>query len=1006
MDEKQSKGKQEDENTEEELIEELPGESLEGEAEEEEEVLTRSTQEPTLTGKQRRAEKRKNKKSRQQERFDRKWDKKKRRGRGFSRRVRNFIAVIAVLIMIAGVGGLLYLNKEYGGMVREAHNNSKEKIANLDISIFLGKEASQIYDAEGALLTELVTHKFNYLKFNQIPDHAKHAIIAIEDERFLTHDGIDYKSIVRAGYELYKNDGKITQGGSTITQQLVKNTILTQEQSYTRKLEEVFIAIELEKTIPKSQILEYYFNNIYFGRGATGLDSASTYYFSKPATELSLEETTFLLAIPNNPTMYDPINNKPNTLKRQQRILKKMYEQEYITEKEFTDATLSPIELVIKEREVPSETYLVSYAISDATKKIMELNGFKMKNNFKTEEEEKAYREAYGAQFTKYNQEIRSGGYIIYTSLDQQMQNMAQDVVNKEMAYATATNPDTLLYKRQATVVVIDNETGLVQAIVGGRTQDNVANTFNRGFLMHRQPGSAIKPLLVYTPAIENGYFARSTVTDRQIKNGPRNVTGTFIGATTIENAVINSINTIPFQLIQEVGIKKSLNYLKELDFTKVVKEDERPTAAIGGMTYGATPLEMAGGFSTLARHGQHLEPTSITSIQTTNKQELYKYKPSPKEVYDPGAAFLMTQILEKTAENTNRTGMSGKLSNYATAVKTGTTNDIRDVWYVGYTPHYTTSVWVGEDTPTRMHNKTSYDDPMNIWHKVMSEINKHRQQIEIFSKPNGALFQGYVNPRNNRVSYTKVKGWRSELIPTSRMKKQEEADAKLEAERQEKLKEQAKLKAEEDKKKKEEIAKKIELERKEEERIDKLLQAQGTSLKEEKDKAERIGTLLVGLNGYQVYRKGAYDTVDSKVKEIQGVIDTLYHVVYKENYQEKLNKEVTRVDNQKDQVERGIILEAERVELERIRAEEYVIKEAERRKLQAESEQKRKAAQEKLDRDKAEAEVRRKAEEEKRRQEELNKPAPIPPKVEAKPSVGEGEDVEGEDIDSNEEGD
>jgi penicillin-binding protein 1A len=517
---------------------------------------------------------------------------------------------------------------------------------------------------------------------------------------------------------------------------------------------------------------------------------------------------------------------------------------------------------------------------------------------------------------------------------------------------------------------------------------------------MHRQPGSAIKPLLVYTPAIEHRYFANSKVTDKEIKNGPKNVTGKYIGATTIQEAVIKSINTIPHQIIQEVGVVKSLNYLKEMNFTKIVKEDERPTSAIGGMTYGATPLEMAGGFSTLARNGEYLEPTSITVIKDTKENDIYRFKKQPKRVYDAGASYLMTKILEKTAENKGKTGLSGQLEGHATAVKTGTTNDIRDVWYVGYTPHYTTSVWVGEDTPKRMDDKTSYDDPLNIWHRIMTEINKTKPQVVTFAKPKNALFKGYVDPRTNRVSYSARKGWYAEEIPLIRMKRQEEADARAEEKRQLKIKEQAKIKAEEAKKKAEELAKQKEIERKADEKLDIALQAQGTTLLEEKRKVMLIERLLSDLKANQVYSQSAYPKADQDVATLQEHVNSLFHFDYREKYQNILNTEIDRIADQKDQVERAIIYKKEQAEIDAIRAEEAKIQEQKRLELQAELERKKREAQIKLDRERAKAEQERlekeKKDREQKEKEEANKPKPpvTPPVTPVVPPVTETPDT------------
>lgn len=909
--------------------------------------VSESKEKPSRVGKTPRKVKREEKKARKKkQRLE--WKQAKKNHRKTVRgRIWLFMKVCILLFLLAVLGAVgwvgWYFYDTYWDTAKTAYEASQEKVATLDESIFKDKGETVIYDKDGKVLANLATHQYRYLPYDKIPENAKLATIAIEDVRFLEHTGVDVKALGRAGYQLIKNNGEITQGGSTITQQLVKNSILTHEQTFSRKFEEIFISLELEKMIPKSKILEYYLNNIYFGRGAYGIESASNYYFSKSSKKLTLAEISFLMAIPNNPSLYDPIDKKENTLKRQNRILKKMYESEFITQKEFTDASLKPIKLKIKKRVIPPENNLVSFAISDATKQLMKANGFKMKSTFDTEEERKVYQEKYTEAFEKYNVDIRDGGYEIKTVLDQKMQKQAQEVVDNTTRYATAKDDKSGLYKRQAASVIIDNKTGQVNAIVGGRTQDGISNTFNRGFLAYRQPGSTIKPILAYTQAFERKYYPDSKVTDKELRNGPNNVNMRFTGSVTIEHAVIKSINTIPFQLIQEAGVKESLQYLKNMNFSKIVKTDEVPVAAIGGLTYGVTPLEMASAYSTLSRNGEYLEPTSIKSIHRTSGEQIYKFKVKPKRVYDAGASYLMTKVLQKVAHNKGSHGLSGQIPGYITATKTGTTNANKDVWMAGYSPYYTTVVWVGEDSPRPM-SISSYDDPMVIWNKTMKKIHNGLPKVSKFDKPKDALFAGYVNPYNGRLSYTYKGGWRKELIPTSRMKKQEAEDHKAELARKKQEEEAAKKQRELEKKQALERKKQEEKIRKQEAKIDKYLKAQGSSLAEEKARIQEVEALLSDLQNYQVYNRGAFDSADLQIRTLDEAIDALMVVDNKEKYQKKLDTEIARIDDQKDQVERAIILQEDKAERDVLRAEEARVKEQERQRLAEQLERDRKA--------------------------------------------------------------
>lgn len=877
------------------------------------------------------------------------------------RQVRTYILLLLkmllVSLVIGLVGGGAYLYNNYGHLIFDAYKDARDKTETLDMGIFTDREPTEIYDKDGNLLRELAVHDFEYIEIDDIQDSIKLATIAIEDERYLEHDGVDLKAIARAGYTLVQNNGEITQGGSTITQQLVKNNILTFDQTYSRKLTEVFIAYELEKQLTKKQILEYYLNNIYFGHGAYGIESASNYYFSKPSQDLTLAEATFLMAIPNNPSLYDPFDRPENTEKRQARILQKMFEQNFITHEEFTEASLQDIQLKVTERVYEPETYLVSYAISDATKKLMQAEGFIFKYDFTSDEERSEYNKIYSESFTRHNQAIRKGGYIIHTSLDQKMQTTVQDIVNKEMSYSTTKDGKSGLYKRQATSVVLDNKTGMVQAIVGGRTQVDVANTYNRAFLARRQPGSTIKPLLVYTPLFERSHTKDSVVVDEPVKNGPKNVTGSYIGKTTVEKAVINSINTIPFKMIQQIGVPTSLSYLKEMEFSGIVDADNNPTSAIGGMTYGATTLEMAGAFSTLARNGEFMDSTSTKSIHdASNGTLIYEWKPETKKVYDAGASYMMTEVLEKTAENTNFTdGRNGKLQGYATAVKTGTTNNVKDVWYAGYTPYYTMVVWVGEDTPKQMQGKTSYDDPLDIWTTTMKQIHKGLPEKPHFDKPTNALKTVWIKGSNGRLSDIARTGWKKAEVPMSRWNKQVEEDRKAEELRQKKLEEERKAKEEAERLRLEEEERRAEEKRKQEEELNNFLKTKGTSLNEEKQKLSDAEYYLNALANFYLSNDSQYARAEGYIQEVQTAIDKLIYIDYKNDMQGKLQEQIVRIDNQKDLIEKDKIYREYRQQQDTNRIKENEIKQQERERLQKELAQKAQKEKERLEREQEE---------------------------------------------------
>ena len=362
-----------------------------------------------------------------------------------------------------------------------------------------------MYDRDGDLLFTLRGEKdAYYLEYEDIPDAAKLAMISIEDKKFVNHRGVDPIAIIRAAVELVKNAGEITQGGSTITQQLSRNVFLTHKVSWQRKVEEIFISVELEKKYSKEDILEYYLNNIYFSNGYYGIQAASQGYFGKDADELTLSQIAFLCAIPNGPSLYDPYDHPENTIKRRNRILEEMLEDEKITQEQH-DAAVAEEITVQKKKKTTVSDYVETYVLKSSTEALMREGGFEFKNTFQSEEEKAAYNEEYSAFYDECLQSLYVGGYRIYTSIDTDMQKELQNAVNSKLSGFTGLTDDGD-FKVQGSAVCIDNETGRVVAIVGGRkTDESKSYALNRAYQSYRQPGSAIKPLLVFAPILERG---------------------------------------------------------------------------------------------------------------------------------------------------------------------------------------------------------------------------------------------------------------------------------------------------------------------------------------------------------------------------------------------------------------------------------------------------------------------------------------------------------------------
>lgn len=639
-----------------------------------------------------------------------------------------FFAKFQIFLMFVLIGGLAYYY--YGGyasQVQKLHSEAVKLVKESDESTFRSAQTSSVYDANGELISKIRGSKdVYYVSSEDIPADAKAAIISIEDKKFYRHHGVDYKAIVRAFVAMVKN-GEVTQGGSTITMQLARNIYLSTEQTWQRKVEEIFIALEMERVYSKDKILEYYLNNIYFGNGYYGIQAASRGYFNKDVQDLDLSQIAYLCGIPNNPTMYDPLNHLDKGVGRRNRILKNMLDDGKISETRYNQAVSEEIVLERPE-ETAKNDYVETYTYSCATKALMSLEGFEFQYDFDTQEEEDAYDEAYSELYDECQKKLYTSGYQIYTSIDLTMQQELQDTVNDTLSDFTETTDDGV-YTLQSSAVCIDNDTGFVKAIVGGRSQDFSGYTLNRAYQSFRQPGSTIKPLIVYTPAFENGYTPDSHVVDQPIEDGPKNAGGSYRGEITVRTAVENSINTIAWQLYTELTPKVGLSYLKEMNFSKIVAADETPATALGGFTNGVSAVEMASGYATIENDGVYREPTCVTSILDADGNVVYIAPQEETIVYKQNAARMMTDVLQGVIKEGTARGLS--LGDMPCAGKTGTTNGSKDGWFVGYTRYYTTSVWVGYDMPKTLDNLQGATYPGKIWQSFMSKIHEGLEPLD-----------------------------------------------------------------------------------------------------------------------------------------------------------------------------------------------------------------------------------------------------------------------------------
>lgn len=619
--------------------------------------------------------------------------------------------------------------KRVGIPVVTMYKEATKDVAKSSKDTFQAEQTSLVYDVDGNEIKKLKQEKdVSYLDYEDIPDAAKLAIISIEDKNFTTHHGIDIEGIARAGVSLVLNRGNITMGGSTITQQLARNVFLGYEKTYSRKIKEMFIAVALEQKYTKQEILEFYLNNVYFANGYYGIESASEAYFNKEAKDLSISQIAFLCSIPNSPNRYDPYKHKDSTLKRRDRILKNMYEDGYISQSQYEKSLDEKITIMPK-KETTTNDYAETYILKCATEALMKEQGFEFKTTFASDSEKEKYNEEYDELYNTCKKSLYSAGYRIYTSIDMEKQKQLQDSVSSQLSMFTEKTDDGV-YKVQGAAVSIDNSTGKVAAIVGGREEDQEGYGLNRAYQSFRQPGSAIKPILVYTPALERGYTPDSTLDDSRMtgSDAVSNAGYSYSGAISLRRAVEKSSNVATYRLYEELGPRSCMKYLEALNFKGLDKKDYKynQTLCIGGFTNGTTVIEMAAGYATIANDGEYRTPDCIIKITDAKGNDIVPEDTSTKSVYSSSASRMMTSVLQSCVTESEGTAHVCQLDvDMPAACKTGTTNDYVDGWLCGYTPYYTTAVWVGMDKYKSVENLKGNTYPASIWTNYMNKIHQ-----------------------------------------------------------------------------------------------------------------------------------------------------------------------------------------------------------------------------------------------------------------------------------------
>ena len=635
------------------------------------------------------------------------------------------IITIFIILFVLGCIGIASVFFIYGDNIKECYATAKEKIENISANEFSDDQTSLVFDKDNNLLMKIKGSKENYyLLYKDIPDTVKEAFIAIEDHRFLEHNGVDYIATARAAVAILLNNGELVQGGSTITQQLARNMFLTTEKTMDRKLTEIFIAWELENRYSKEDILEFYINNINYANGCYGIEAAAKEYFGQSVSELTDSQMVFLCAIPQNPTYNDPRNYMTNTLRRRDNIIRAMEQYGYISTAKSEEMLNEKIS--IKDSSViDNHNYIETYAKHAAAEAIMESQlHFEFKYDL-TNEEREEYEQEYKEAYDEANRMLEENGYSIYTSLSLEQQGIIQSNLDDILSEYTALTSEEE-YSLQGAVTLIDNDTGLVTAIVGGRTPLKHIYTINRAYQSYRQPGSSIKPLVAYTPYFEdenNSYSDIKLDKVTPLYSGQDVPSGTG-KRTTIINAVKWSYNGVPWNIVRELTPEKSLSYLKSMEFTEIVDEDNNEAISLGGFTYGVSTLEMASAFSTIERGGIFITPSCITKIVDSNGNVIYSHKDTKaRRVYTETACNTMIKCLESVVNG--GTGSAAKLEGIDCAGKTGTSNDEKDSWFVGFTPYYTAAIWVGHDIPKEEPSVSTNKITASLFKLIMEPIHK-----------------------------------------------------------------------------------------------------------------------------------------------------------------------------------------------------------------------------------------------------------------------------------------
>ncbi len=612
--------------------------------------------------------------------------------------------IFGYFLILCSILLLLLVGNEVWKEVAAAKAHEEKIEASIHLPQMQAQLPVTLLDSEGTLFSEEYVEWREPLNYDEFPQIVKDIFIYSEDTAFFHHIGFDVSAIARA---VMANSAEKSrqQGGSTITQQLVRMRYLSEEKTYERKLMELFYAYELEQVYEKEEILEMYLNEIYFGHQVYGIASAATYYFGRPLGELSVAQLAFISAIPNNPSLYDPVTKFANTKARQERLLDTLAKNNIISSEEAAVAKQQPIELHIKKKMQHHPAYS-TYVLQELRWLVSHTEGFdeRLSKTDNTEE-----RNLISLQLDARIDQLLAGGINIYTAL----------LPEKQAADEAAVDQILSPYDIEASAVIIDNETREIVSMFAGKNYEKL--NLHRVYQTPRQPGSAFKPLIDYAPAIELlDYTPASTISGAPYCLGnfcPQNYGGGIYGNVSISTAFSWSYNTSALRLLNKVGLEQAFGYIDRFNFRSIVEEDRNYSAALGGLTYGVTSLEMADAYTSFI-DGSYLPARAIRKVTDLEGNILYEWPDERNVIWSTKTVRHMRTLLSDVVRKGTGAGLSTNTS-YIGA-KTGTTNDYKDFWLAGLTENYTTAVWIGYDEPRNMQSLEKYRIHFKIFNAIM----------------------------------------------------------------------------------------------------------------------------------------------------------------------------------------------------------------------------------------------------------------------------------------------